>query len=113
MLSFIPKSVQWLLGLIIVAALGFGLWLWTTSMGRDRLVDVAKAQNLCKSVECTEGIAEVSLLLGQKYDVAPSLVQWCVGVDRWAETRSRKHGWLKAIVVEGMYLPCPSMGEGR
>jgi hypothetical protein len=113
MLSFIPKSVQWFLGLIVVAALSFGLWEWTTSMGRDRLIDVAMIQNLCRSTECAEGISEVSTLLGAKYNVSPSLVQWCVGVDRWAGTRARKVEWLKAIVVSGMRLPCPSMSEGQ
>ncbi len=113
MLNFIPRPVQWFLGIIILAGLGYGLWEWTTSMGRDRLIDVAKTQNLCTSVECSEGISQVSALLGTKYDVAPSLVQWCVGVDRWAGTRARKLEWLKGIVVYGMYLPCPSISEGR
>jgi hypothetical protein len=113
MLSFIPKSVQWFLGLIVVAALTFGLWEWTTSMGRDRLIHVAMAQNICGSVECPEGISEISSRLGAKYAVSPSLVQWCAGVERWAGARARKVEWLKAIVVSGMRLPCPSMSEFR
>lgn len=113
MLNLIPKPAQWLLGIIILAGLGYGLWEWTTSMGRDRLVDVARTQSLCQSVECGEGTAQISALLGTKYNVTPSLVQWCVGVDRWAGTRARKMEWLKGIVVSGMYLPCPSMSEGR
>lgn len=112
-MSFLPKPIQWFLSLIILAGLGYGLWEWTTSMGRDRLIDDARTQNLCRSVECTEGIAQVSSLLGSKYGVSPSLIQWCIGVDRWAGTRARKVEWLKAIVVSGMYLPCPSRGEGQ
>lgn len=106
MLSFIPTSVRWLLGIVIVAALGFGLWEWTTSMGRTRLVDVAREKGFCQSAECVEGVLQVSSLIGSQHNMSASMVQWCVGVDRWAETRARKAGWLKAIVVWGMYLPC-------
>jgi hypothetical protein len=112
-LSVIPKSVQWLLGGIIAVALAFGLWLWTTSMGRDRLVDVARAKGLCSSMECAEGILQVSTLIGAQHNMWPSTVQWCVGVDRWAGTRARKVEWLKAIVVSGMYLPCGDMSGAK
>lgn len=108
-------TVKQLIAAFVVAFLlpiaGYGLWAWTTSMGHKAVVEIAREKGLCTDTECEEGTRLALLTVSESTGMSPAMIEWCVGVDDWAATPVRRGGWMKAILIEGMYLPCGQLSD--
>lgn len=94
----------------LVCAILFGAGYWTMNMGHTEIAKLAKDQGFCTTESCAEGSDMVySLMETQGY--SPALLDWCLGVDGWANTRVTRGGWVKSLLVEFMYWPCPQFSE--
>lgn len=84
-------------------------------MGRSALLAVAQEEGFCTAPQsdCADGVAALYDFGQQEYGMPSGLIDWCLGVDEWADTdvRVRRGGWLKDVAVWVMYLPCGPLLE--
>lgn len=98
--------------LSIVAILGavlLGVWKWTISNGREAVAALAREYGYCQDEDCASGVAALEAEIGRQKNVSPTMIEWCVGVDDWAEARVARGGFIKSIIVETMYIPCGAL----
>jgi hypothetical protein len=106
-----PRSAKIALGLAAMLAGIAGLYFWTSSMGRAALREYVAAEGYCVEPACDEAVSLVHQIMREEYGVSDALLDWCVGVDKWAETRVRRGAWFRNAAVWVMYLPCGEMGQ--
>jgi hypothetical protein len=87
----------------------FGYYQFTMYEGRSALIDLAREKNLCSDDRCDDGLKIVEDLMQKEKGISPGLLEWCVGVDDWADTRVARGGAIKDIMVWAMYLPCGAL----
>lgn len=82
-------------------------------MGRASVLEVATEEKLCSDPACADGIATIYGFARDYYGVDGPLLDWCLGVDHWAEARVRRGGMFKEAAVWVMYLPCGALTEAK
>ncbi len=98
--------------LVAAAAAGgaYGLFTWTSGMGHASVLDIAREAGYCASeTDCAEGVAALYSVASDEFGMSGAHLDWCIGVDSWANARVRRGGWLKDAAVWLMYLPCGTM----
>lgn len=93
----------------VFGAILFGVWSWTISNGRKAVGALAKEYGYCQDEDCAGGVAALEAEIGRQKNVSPTMIEWCVGVDDWAEARVARGGFIKSIIVETMYMPCGAL----
>jgi hypothetical protein len=100
------RSLVIAVSILAVIAAGYGLWDWTRSVGRDALEDFALEGQKCTKPSC-DAERELMTKIGMELtNMSAARLEWCFGVNSWAETRVSHRAWLKSIAVDIMYLPC-------
>ena len=97
------KTIAWTL---VTVAFLYGAWGWTVSNGKSAIARVASEKGYCEDEVCAEGIADMKRIIGAQTQTSPMLVEWCVGVDKWAAANVRRGAFFRSILVEVMYWPC-------
>jgi hypothetical protein len=96
---------------LTVIAAGYGLWEWTRSMGRDALEDFALAGQKCSKESCDAERELITTITTKMIGMPAAQLEWCFGVDKWAETPVYRGAWLQSILIDAMYLPCGAISE--
>jgi hypothetical protein len=93
-------------------ALVYGAWEWTRHLGRKSILKIAHERSLCESSSsCDAGLRVVTARVGREFGLSLEMVEFCVGVDSWAETRVHRGGWVKSLLVSAIYMPCGRLAE--
>jgi hypothetical protein len=113
-------AIKWGIGAVVAVAIAAGLFTWTSSKGQKQVFDIAMEYGFCQNGDVWLEVTADECAMGkqQVYEFAKTnlgygsnaMVDWCLGVDSWSEAKVRpgqRGGWIKPIIVDLMYLPCP------
>ena len=92
--------------LLGVGVAAWGLFLWTTAMGRSNIAELAKENGICSTEDCSVGITLFHSFAKSEFGFDGPLLEWCLGTDKWNEAHVRRGGIFKTAAVFVMYLPC-------
>ena len=107
----IPSSFKYAALLILLAGALYGAWRFTLYEGHRSAEQLAEKHGLCTQGACYDQGEIVIEFAADEYKMSKTLVTWCLGVDKWAETRVQRGGFLKAIIVDVMYWPCGKLAQ--
>lgn len=102
--------LKWVVGLLLVSALP-ALYYFTISAGKEEFLSLAVEFAVCEEAEsCTVEDEEflASSIVSQSEYSSKHQIQWCLGVDTWANTRVRRGGWIVGILMDVGYWFCPA-----
>lgn len=105
----LDKLLTWLGGAILISILPI-LYFTAISAGKKAFLELAVEYEICvDTASCSD--AEKNILAdliidGTDYS-SMRQIEWCLGVDTWADARVRKGGWLIGYMMDGGYLFCP------
>ena len=108
--NMLEKFWTWLGGLFLVSIIPLLIFI-TFSAGKDAIVDLAVECEICSNADtCSEAQTQefVKFIIENSPYKSQRQVQWCLGVDDWANTRVRKGGWILGIMMDVGYVFCPS-----
>ena len=103
------KLLTWLGGALLISILPI-LYFTTINAGKNAFLELAVDYKICdNAAACSEAEKEVLaelIIAGTDYSTMRQ-IEWCLGVDTWAETRVRRGGWMIGFMMDGGYLFCP------
>lgn len=103
------KLLSWLGGILLISALPF-LYFATINSGKAAFSDLAVEYEICmNSSACSaeeKAILAELIIDGTDYS-SMHQIEWCLGVDTWADASVRRGGWLIRFFMDGGYLFCP------
>lgn len=99
-----------IIGLILLV-LSFPILYFTTlNAGVNSFVVLAVDYEICTSTDdCSDAEREIlaQFIIERTNYSSLQQIQWCLGVDSWADTSVRRGGWLIGTMMDVGYLFCP------
>lgn len=106
----LDKMLTWLGGVFLISLLPM-LYFITVGAGKEAFLELAVEYEICvEAASCSEAEKEVLAQLiieGTNYS-SMHQIEWCLGVDTWADTRVRRGGWLIGPMMNVGYWFCPT-----
>jgi hypothetical protein len=103
------KLYTWLGGLFLISILPL-LYFTTNIAGKKAFVDLAVEYEICiDAASCSEAEKSIlaQLILEKTNYSGMRQIEWCLGVDTWADATVRRGGWLIGPMMDVGYWFCP------